>query len=279
MQLREIQLRRREPKSHLPVPVINNSKRKIGSHFVGRAPLRGLTPEQEVKYLPPILGIDSDDRDWSKRVSDFWADFGVKVPSEGVVLNITLVNGEPINVVDWITYQWCLKHKFVAQNFQELRRNPVKEFYIYDPEEVEKTRHKKTVGRMKAYQELIKMVSSKNDDDKAKSRRVLRMLSGAGAESLTDEQVQNRLEAYVQEDHNRFYEIVTDKDLDIRAEIDEMLELSVLNRIGNHILFLDDIIGESMEEAIQFFKGKSNSQTITVLKSKLVEARNTRTAA
>jgi hypothetical protein len=279
MKIREVQIRRREPKSHLPVPVINNAIKKLGSHFVGQAPLRGLSKEQEEKYLPGILGIDADDREWSKTVTDYWAEFTISVPGEGVVLNIsTLANGEPLNVRDWISYQWALKHKLVAANLSELRKDPRKMFYVYDPEEADKATNKQVISRMKAYQELIKLVGSKSEDAKAKMGRVLRILTGVNPERLTDEQVQNRLEQALTDDATAFYNVVTDKDLDIRAEIDEMLEYDVLSRIGNHLLFQDDIIGESMEEAIQYFKGKSNSQTVTILKAKLQESKKSKEA-
>lgn len=255
MSLREIQIRRREPKSHLPNPIVNDAVKKIGSIFDGQAPLRGLTRADEEKYLPRIIGSAPDERDWNKKVLDYWADFSLKVESQGLVLNITMMNHgteeepleEPINLKDWISYQWCLRHALVAANEADLRRNVRKEFYIFDPREADKVQNKQVKSKLASYKELIRLVSSGN---RIRMNQVLRVISGINPELLSEEQMQNRLESAVATDSDRFYEVVTDKDLEVRFEIDELLEHGVLDRLGNHIMFDGDPLGHTTDEAI-----------------------------
>ena len=50
-----------------------------------------------------------------KAEKTFWANMTVKVPFEGKELDITTEeDGNPHNVMDWITYKWCQKHRQVA---------------------------------------------------------------------------------------------------------------------------------------------------------------------
>ena len=57
---------------------------KIGGALHGKGPLRGLTTEEERKYLPELIGIDSTDVEFRKNVSDYWSNISAAVPADGI---------------------------------------------------------------------------------------------------------------------------------------------------------------------------------------------------
>ena len=70
----------------------------------------------------------------------------------------------------------------------------------------------------------------------------------------------------------KFFKICTDKNLDFKAEIEEMVESGVLRKIGNQVVHIDEVIGETVEDTIVYLKNKKNSGTLTILRAKLKEA-------
>lgn len=285
MDIKEIQIRRKEDKSHLPTAVIDAARKKISSIFDGRQPLRALKPEEERELLPRLIGVDSDSRDWERKIREFWAEFTIDVPSGGVVLNITIDSdrttaafpkGMPVNIEDYIAFRFAKVHRYVAESEKEMRANPTQGFYIFDPEKEDRAVNTIVKQRKQASGEFWKLTKDVESDEEAasKMRRVFRILTGVNPSRMTNIQIENRLDTYVQNNPKRFYEVVTDRNLDTRALIDEMIETSVLRRQGNHILYADDVIGHTTEEAILFFQDKKNSQTITMLEANLDTARS-----
>lgn len=268
MSIKEIQVRRKEASTHLPNEVVAGAKFKIGSIFDGERPLSGLTREQEKKYLPIILGIDADDREFARAVRAYWAEKAVTVPSIGTVLNITVdEHGEPVKLENWIDFQWLQRHPHVASNKQSMLRDATIRAYIHDPERVEQNQNKKIINRKASYLEYMKLTDARKKDA-GRIDRIVRILLGVNPNNLSDIQKENQLETVAYNDPERFYSVVTDKDLDTRAEIESMLEDDVLVRIGAHIKFGTDTLGHSMEEAIEFFKDRNNSATVSALRSR-----------
>ena len=62
-----------------------------------------------------------------------------------------------------------------------------------------------------------------------------------------------------------------DKNLEVKAEIEEMVSVGVLRKIGNQIIFIDEVLGETMEDTVIFLKNKKNSGKLTTLRAKLKE--------
>src|SRR5699024_9434047 len=102
--MKEIQIRRRETKSHLPPPVVSNAKKILSSIYSGQGPLRGLSKDEEKTILSKYLGVGPDEQNFGTVCREFWADLRVEIPSEGKVLNITTIDGEPVDPYDYIIY-------------------------------------------------------------------------------------------------------------------------------------------------------------------------------
>lgn len=269
---RQVHIRRKEPQSHLPALLVANARRIIGSHFVNRQPLKGLTDEQERKYLPRLIGVSPGSVDWDDKVMRYWANMTLDVPKDGVVLDISLrADGEPVNLEDWIRFNWVQKHMEVAENEEEMKRVSSKRYYIFDPEVNERKKNDESRNRMRAYQELRKIIDNE-EDDRAIDRmiRVLRQINPANLNRI---QKENALEEIALAEPDKFYAVATNKKLNIQAAILEMIEYGTLRKLGNHILFGDDLIGTTMEEAVVYMEAPSNATTVQLMKANLNEKR------
>jgi len=58
---------------------------------------------------------------------------------------------------------------------------------------------------------------------------------------------------------------------EMKAEIDEMVSSGVLRKIGNQIIFIDEIIGDTIDDTVIHLNDKKNSGKLTVLRAKLKE--------
>lgn len=266
--MRKIYLRRKEVLNHLPKEVRAGAKVSIGSIYVGRQPLRGVEGEEAHKLLSGILDVPPGHADWPKQEKEFWASMSVKVPFEGKELNITTDNnGNPENAMDYITYKWCMKHRQVADSEAAMKEDGSKKFYIYDPDKDLLKKNATIKLKKEADKEFIKISS-----DMEKMRRLLRVLSkGSRPEKLTDMEVENMLYGIKDDKPQAFLKYSTDKHLDVRAELEEMIEIGVLRTIGNQIIYADETIGENITDAIVYFNNKKNSGQVNAMRAQLKE--------
>jgi hypothetical protein len=265
--MRKVILRRKEVLNHLPKEIRAGAKVKLGSLFVDRQPLRGLTDKEEETLLKGIIDVPPGHEKWPEKTKDFWASLSVKVPFEGVELNITVDDsGEPEERMQYIIYKWALKHRQVAINEEEMKEETGKRFYIYDPEKDLLKRNEKVQVKKDADREFIKVSS---DIDKMKV--LARVLLNTDPNRMAELELENNLYDYKTSNPERFLKYCKDPNLEIQAEIEEMVEASILRKIGNQIIFGDETIGEDMKDTITYFKNKKNSGQVNVMKARLKE--------
>lgn len=266
--MKKVIIRRKEILNHLPSEVRASAKISIGSIYVGRLPLRGVEGEEAHKLLSHVLDVPPTHVDWPKKEKDFWATMTLKVPFEGKELDITVdEDGEPHNVMDYITYRWCQKHRQVASTKEEMEANAKFKFYIYDPDQDLVKKNVKIKTKKEADKEFIKISS-----DFDKMRRILRIMAkGSQPDKLTELEVENRLYDLKDQKPELFLKLSTDKNLDVRAEIDEMIELGVLRTIGNQIIYGDETIAENMTDGIIYFNNKKNSGQVNAMRAQMKE--------
>ena len=273
--LKEVQIRRRETKSHLPPPVVARSKKVLASIYDGQGPLRGVTGDEEKKLLSKYLGHDIDDRDFSRICRNFWADLRVEIESDGEVLNVTTSENdegeqEPHNILDYLIYKWAQKHKYVGKDREEMLESPHKMFYIYDPDVEMRSQNKEVKIKRRAYAEFIKI-----DNDEDKLNLIIQVLTDSEPETMSIEQKQNYIDQLIENDPVSFVSVATDKDLEIKATISELVSLNIINKMSNQYWWIDEKLGDDLEEAVLYFKDKKNSETVNRLKAKLQEAKKT----
>ena len=264
---RKVIIRRKEVLNHLPKEIRAGAKVKLGSIYVDRLPLKGVDGEEEEKLLKGIIDVPAGHQEWPAKTKDFWASLTLKVPFEGTELEIgTYENGSPINTMDYIYYKWCMKHRHVAMSEEEMKTDSGKRFYIYDPQKDLLKKNAKVQVKKDADKEFIKLTGNVD-----KMKMLLRVLVDGDPERLSDMEIENTLYDYKGNNPERFLKYCMDDNLDVQAEIEEMVAKDVLRRIGNQVIFQDETIGEDMKDAIVYFKNKKNSGQVNTMRARLKE--------
>lgn len=266
---KEVQLIRKELKTHLPSKVVASSKRVLASVYKDRSPLGLPDRDEEKRLLSSLLNIETTDRDYSEKVKDFWTNFRVVVPTSGVVLNIETIedkdgNKKPVNIEDYLIYKWASNHPLVAKSKDEMMSSHTKMFYILDPDKEISKENINVKNTKLAYKEFIAI-----SEDENKMDMCIRLLSGENTSNMTAQMKENRLDVLLKQNPTRFLKVVTDPDLEIRAEIENMVERGILRKQGSSYLYMDTTIGDSLGEAVSFFKNDRNSETVLDLRSRL----------
>jgi hypothetical protein len=264
--MKKVMIRRKEVLNHLPKEIRANAKINIGSIYVNRQPLKGVEGEEAERLLSQILDVPPGHQDWPRQEKEYWASLTLKVPFEGVELDITVdEDGMPYNVSNYLTYRWCKKHRQVADSEAEMKTDPLKSFYIYDPELDLLKKNAETKLKKDADREFIKISA-----DVEKMRRLLRVLSkGSRPENLSDMEIENQLYDVKSSNPTRFLKYSLDKNLDVRAEIEELVQTNILRTIGNQIIYGDETIAENITDAVVYFNNKKNSGQVNAMRAQL----------
>lgn len=253
--------------NHLPKAVRAEAVLKLSSVYVNRQPLKGFTDKEEKEYLKGYLDVSPDHQDWPKHSKTFWAELTVPVGFTGVELEVGKDDsGVPLNITDFIKYSFALKHPHVALTKEEMDADFNKRFYIQDLTRDDKVRNNKIQLRKDADKVFIKLSSEIES-----MKRVLRLLSSSNPDRMTDDQIENSLYEMKNSNPKKFIRIATDKNLELKAEIETMVTAGVLRKIGNQVIFIDEVLGETTEDTVVYLKDKKNSGKLTILRAKLKE--------
>ena len=267
MASKKVYIRRMAIDSYLPEEVRAEAIMKLSSVFVNRQPLKGFDLEDEKKYLDGILDVDPANHDWPKHAKEFWTNLTIKVGFEGVELEVGKDDkGNPIQIMDFLNYNFAIKHPHVALSKEEMESNFQKRFYIQDTGRDDLKRNATIQFKKDADKEFIKASS-----DKKSMIWILRLMSNTNPDILSREQIENSLYDLKEKEPKKFLKIATDKNLSMKAEIEEMVSAGVLRKIGNQIIFIDEILGDTLDDTILHLKDKKNSGKLTILRAKLKE--------
>ena len=147
-----------------------------------------------------------------------------------------------------------------------MNENFNKRFYIQDLSKEDVKKNVQIQVKKDADKEFIKLSS----DPKAMVW-VLRLIGNVNPDTMTREQVENMLYDIKEKQPKKFMKIAKDKNLSMKAEIEEMVSAGVLRKIGNQIVFIDEILGDTLDSTILHLKDKKNSGKLTILRAKLKE--------
>jgi len=268
---KKIYIRRKEVASHLPKEIRAEAVVKLSSVFVNRQPLRGFSDtDLEVKYLSTLLDVGPEDREWSRYVRRFWAELRIPIGFAGMELEVGKdQEGEPLNLMDFIKYNFAKRHPLVADSIEEMQKSSLMRFYIQDPNKDDKTKNNAVQVAKRADREFIKA-----SDDNVRMKNILRVISNVKVDTLDSEQIENMLFDLKQKSPAKFLKFATDENLDVRAEISSFIESGVLHQIGNAIVNVDETLGEDMDDAIRVLKSPKRSGVLNTLRLRHKELSN-----
>ena len=110
---------------------------------------------------------------------------------------------------------------------------------------------------------------SRVSNDENQMRRVFRLLGSINPNVLTREQVENLLYDIKEKSPKKFIKVSQDKHLELKAEIETMVSAGVLRKIGNQVIFIDEVLGETLDDTVIHLNDKKNSGKLTTLRAKL----------
>ena len=230
---KKVYLRREDLGGYLPKAVRAEATMKLSSVYVNRQPLKGFDRADETKYMQGILDVDP---------------------------------GIPLNIMDFIKYSFAIKHPHVALTKAEMDADFSKRFYLQDTLRDDKVKNNQIKLRKDADKEFIKVSSNEEN-----MKRILRLMSNVNPDRMTSEQIENSLYEIKNNEPKKFIRVATDKNLELKAEIEQMISAGVLRKIGNQVIFIDEVLGDTMNDTVVYLKDKKNSGTLTILRSKLKE--------
>lgn len=265
MSSRKINIRRRITNSKIKNDVYNGTTTAIGAVFdrSGRT-ITGLTPEEERKIMPKILGIDHKDTHFEKLVQEYFQNLVIRVVWENPYeLEIGLdEDGMPFVPVDYVKYKFAIANKNeVAANKGEAKG--AKRFYIEDPNIETENKHKLLKLKKEAFKEFYKLT------DNTKKIDMIMAVLGFDIRKLNEQEKDLQIEEFINKNPQRFIEVATDKNLEIKAFVEDCITSEVITKIGDKYLDGDIVLGSSMDEAILFLKDKQNSDVFVKLKARL----------
>lgn len=203
----------------------------------------GLTLEEEGIYEEK-LGLPKGTL--NKRNADFWG-----------TLDIRLFNDKPtyftiISPMDEIKAKVIMEHSMVANNELEMYASPGAEFYIEDKESRAKLEEISIDLEFEAMQTLMNTTIEEK-------RGYLKLYPNTkGVDTFSETLVKTELMKKVKADPKRFLEFSKDPDLKVRILIEDLLEAGKLTKKGSFYNYEGEVIGNSIEAAINFFKDLKN---------------------
>jgi hypothetical protein len=203
----------------------------------------GLTTEEEKEFAEQ-LGLPVGTL--SKHNEAFWSS----------VLRLGLPQDKPYTLhinspMDEIKYRVLINRSDIASNEMELIKNPNAMFYIEDKESKAKVEEVAMNYLFEATEIFMNMTA----EDR---RGYLRLYNRKGVEDVSDSVVKTDLFKYINKDPKQFLEYNRNPDIDIRIKIEDMLDKGLLKKKGSFYHYQDEVIGNSLDACVSFFKDLRN---------------------
>lgn len=297
---KKVFVRRKQKMAALPGIDVEESKLKIGSSYKGSSVARGLTFMEEKRFLPAILGIDSNSPSWEQNTMEFWANITKPVPpGDGLELEVGMyyeskedyehdqnlplnsdgiavgLKGIPLNVADYILWRYCLVYSKVANDFSKAYASPNIDFYLFNKDAEIKDKKIVLATRQKAF-----ALFNQNIGDRDWVDYMLRVLIAPDKTSkvklrdlvtISEDEKDIILDGYMQNTPDKFLTLGNDKNLEMKSFIELGISCGKLVRIPNtDTITLDGVtLGNSLDESVGFLNNPQNADTLRTLKAQV----------
>lgn len=193
---------------------------------------KNVLTNEEKDFLEEVLGLDSNALSVYKKTDNYWDNFVIVIPKEGIVLDLS-------DPEDYIRYKVLLANTdIIASSRKELQDRPKATYRFVLSREMEDTNleNAKMDATMQSYKEFGKI---ENDID---TMRVLVELLDARpyAENTPSNFLRSRINVLIQADPKRFVSYITDPMLHTKVLIRRGVELGVLIRRGDFYYLRSD---------------------------------------
>lgn len=227
-------------------------------------------PEQEKKIMAPILGVSPDAVNFEEKLTDYWKSFNVPIPYDGLKLEAGVVytaNSEyhPINPAQYIIYRYALKHGWVANKADDMRKSNKIQFYLWNKEEELQGKLAKQDLKDRAYALRVEITDP---------NKINAILSLTGKPNLPAGEAKLAIAALAEEAPAKFVSLAGDPDLMDKAFIELAVLKGVVVRPVNTTLHLFEniTIGNNIGEAVAWLRNPVNAANRSVIEAKVKTA-------
>jgi hypothetical protein len=216
--------------------------------------------EDERKKLEKETGYDLSD-EFTNEPHPFWnsAIAKIKLPARTVVFD----TDKPL---DYIKVKVLKASKLVANSVREYNEGlyPDALFVIFDEQEEAKIKASKIQKKRKAVQLAIKMSA----DEKI---NVIQIMSGKSMRGQSQDFLDVEIDKLIEDDLEGFLKYVKmdSNEVYIRAAILEGIHRNILTKEGNNVLYMGDVIGVTLDEAVNYFLDPQNQKIKASILEKL----------
>ena len=244
--------------------------------------IRALSSDEEVKYLPSILGISPNHQDWNTKVLEFWNNFTLEVRAdkpleiEAGMRKDHDGNIVPIDIEGYMKYNWAKVHSQVAFTEEDLKSKSMFTFYVEDLSKIKDEQVALHNLKKKADLEYVKLVGVDTKENKIKIDQIVRVISGRKEEfisttNLDQEEKEMYIDRFKNDRPSEFIEIVNDSTISKQAIIYMALNVGLMTIEGSSYFMEDQRIGQNMLETIAWFSDKANSEAVAKFVERLKE--------
>lgn len=251
--------------------------KKIGSQWKKgtRDIIRGLSDEEELVYMPKLLGVQTTSDNYNDVVKNYWLDFGIEVPPSdltelGVEIEVgfkefPIGSGKavPISLDGYMKYNFCQASSDVATTDVQLDNPFLFTFFIVDKarrvmDEEGKFERMKGINRL-----FSQLVASDDQDTRNKIQWILETEGGEdgvgiNVSNFSPLQREMELEKFKNAKPTRFEELIKDPNLEVKALIRKAVEVSVLVQEGNSFFLDSKVIGSTLLDAVGYLSNPAN---------------------
>lgn len=263
---------------------LGSSYRAVGPYWENRFPGSGLDFAEQKLLLPEVIGTEASDKDFRKKVEEFYHSYTTSIPKQGIKLEIGLKednekpmdeNNMPLNVKDFIAYRHIRGAKAVAADKIAAERNPTAKFYIKDPDKISDD----TIEINDLEDKALQLYFA-NKDNGLKVDQILTMMGVDLRTFKKNEEKAIKLKSFTQKNPNhneyvqketlkKFIAVCEDKDLETKYLIQELIGAQVLEKVGTNILVKEsgEKLGDTMKEAVLFVNNPKNTRLLNNLRA------------
>lgn len=278
---------------------------KIGSSLKGTSVLRGLSHDEERKYLPSIINVSPKDVEWRRAATEYWNNIGVKVPADGATNaelqgkvmtmvvafknaeqvrtfeslvdfeergNFITNNGEVIEgIADYVLFKYCLVYGRVANKFADIKASEKIRFYLYSIETANIEKREEFKTRADANNKFYQILSDEARIDAAllNFEKDLKLFP-----SIEDKHM--ALEEEIKLKPKEFLKLMADVNLNYKSFILRAANAGILYVPDNTESYYygenrEVLLGTSLDDAVLFIKSDEpkNVQIKDAIKARL----------
>lgn len=222
--------------------------------------------KEEQKYFEEQLGLSPNALTFNvtnkeQRNKSFWKNFGLKITSEGITLNLA----NPLDNLKWRIAK--VSTKKIAPSWSEKDARGEYRFVILEEDVTNKETLNKTNLVKTAWIEYGKI-----EQNNAKMCNVLRLMDRRVAPDKENntEFLQASLSDIISSNPKHFIDIVKDEDMDLKNFIDDCVQAGLIKRVAKHTYkFPEGDEKYTMDTLAVFLKDLENEFRYTKLKQQL----------